>query len=76
VRHGIHGGRVGSLRGPALQRRVVCVLDDGRVMRALVGAVCWARLRVCVWVSSLLAMVVSSAFLRVISHHRAASMVL
>ena len=64
VRHGVHAGGIWALRRAALQGRVMCVLDDRRVMRSLVGAVCWARLWICVWISSLLA-VVSSASLHI-----------
>ena len=60
ARHSVHVGWVGTLRGPALQRRAVCVLDDGRVVGALVRAVSLARVGVGVWVASLLAVHVSS----------------
>jgi hypothetical protein len=65
VRYGVHAGGIRALRRAALQGRVVCVLDDRRVMGSLVGAVCWARLWIGVWVSSLLAVVVSSASLHI-----------
>lgn len=60
VGDGVHGGGIGALRQAALQRRVVWVGSDGRVMDALVGALCRTRVGVGVRVAGLLAVLVSS----------------
>jgi hypothetical protein len=50
----------------ALQRRLMRVrVRDGRVVRLLVGAVCWAGVRVDVWIPSLLESRVSFASLHI-----------